>query len=223
MKTSCCHTKRFYKTGDKVILCGNTACNNYLAVTICYRDYSYWKTPTAVLIFAFMLFFTPDDFSMENGQLRLCIPQFIEMPLTIQNLHAELLAQKILCPEHVLAQVKIESANLTSYLLKRTNNMLGMRYPITRNTTACGIYIPAYDTIIMGKQNELKKYLRLENYAVYKNWKDAIVDYRIWQESNFNLTERYLTFLGKVYAEDTQYVQKIKQITGSSGGKVGSH
>lgn len=215
MKTSCCHTKYFHRLGDKDILCANRVCDNYLAVTTCYRDYSYWKTPTAILIFAFILLFTSEDFSMENNQHRLCIPQIIEKPLTVQNLHAELLAQNILCPEPVMAQIKIESANLTSFLLKRTNNMLGMRYPLARKTTACGIYIPSLDTVITGTKEQLKRYLKLDNYAVYHNWKDAVADYKLWQESNFNLTERYLTFLGKVYAEDTKYVQKIKRVAGS--------
>jgi len=43
-----------------------------------------------------------------------------------------------------------------------------------------------------------------------------VADYKLWQESNFNVTERYLTFLGKVYAEDANYIAKIKQMAGSN-------
>ena len=35
----------------------------------------------------------------------------------------------------------------------------------------------------------------------------------IWQDNCFKLTERYLTFLGTYYAEDDQYVAKIKQLS----------
>ncbi len=230
MRTSCCNSnkimriphmrdsnsKNIHRT-EKGFICINAACENYLAATSCYRDFGKWKNPIASSVFAFLLLFSIDDFSParagENKEQKLIyLPEVKEIPLTIPNLQAELITQNILCPQHVLAQIKIESGNLTSFLLKRTNNMLGMRYPLTRKTTACGIYIPAKDTVIIGNRDALKKYLKADNYAVYKTWKDGVADYKLWQESNFNVTERYLTFLGKVYAEDTQYVQKIKQM-----------
>jgi uncharacterized FlgJ-related protein len=212
MKTSCCNSKSLHRT-ENGFICINPSCENYLAATSRHRDFSKWKNPIASSVFSFLLLFSLDDFSMENKEQKLIyMPEVKEIPLTVETLHSELLAEKILCPEHVLAQIKLESGNLTSFLLKRTNNMLGMRYPLNRKTTACGIYIPAKDTVIVGNRDELKKYLKTDNYAVYKSWKDGVADYKIWQESNFNVTERYLTFLGKVYAEDSQYVQKIKQM-----------
>ena len=88
-----------------------------------------------------------------------------------------------------------------------------MRYPAKRKTIACGIYLPAKDTIIMGTQAELRKFSAQNNYAVYATWQDAVADYKIWQESNFKMTDRYLEFLGKVYAEDSLYVSKIRKMT----------
>lgn len=216
MKTSCCHTKKFHNTENGVI-CINVECENYLASTSCYKDYGRWKNPIAISLFIFLILFSTEDFSMENKeQTNHYIPDKMEAPLTVENLHKELLAQHVLCPEHVLAQIKLESGNLSSFLLKRTNNMLGMRYPGLRKTTACGIYIPAKDTIIYGNRDEIRKYLKMENYAVYKNWKEGVADYKLWQESNFNVTERYLTFLGKIYAEDANYIQKIRQVAGTN-------
>ena len=52
----------------------------------------------------------------------------------------------------------------------------------------------------------------MNNYAVYDHWQDAVKDYKIWQEHHFSLNERYLLFLGNVYAEDSEYVQKIKSV-----------
>ena len=212
MKTSCCHSNHFHNT-DNGIICLNETCENYLAGTTTYKDFNKYKNPVAITIFSFLLLFSLEDFSMEAMEQKVrYTPTVNEVPLTLETLHQELIDQEVLCPDHVFAQIRLESGNLKSFLLKRTNNMLGMRYPGVRQTTACGMYIPAQDTVIIGTRDELRKYMKTENYAVYSNWKDAVADYKLWQESNFNVEERYLTFLGKVYAEDADYIQKIKQM-----------
>ena len=88
-----------------------------------------------------------------------------------------------------------------------------MRYPFKRTTTAIGIFLPTTNLIIKGNQSELKKYKNQNNYAVYKNWEDCILDYKYWQDKSFKLTERYLNFLGSYYAEDSLYIKKIKSIS----------
>ena len=87
-----------------------------------------------------------------------------------------------------------------------------MRFPYKRKTTAIGLFLPESNRIIKGTQAELKKYRNQNNYAVYSNWEECIKDYKYWQEKNFKLTERYLTFLGNCYAEDSLYVSKIRQM-----------
>jgi hypothetical protein len=129
----------------------------------------------------------------------------------MENLHSELIKHEVLCPGIVYGQIKIESGNLTSFLYRKTNNMLGMRYPFKRPTSACGIYIPSKDTIIYGTRDQLRKYSRTSNYAVYKTWSDALTDYKLWQQNCFVSTERYLGFLGNVYAEDSLYMAKIRK------------
>ena len=133
-------------------------------------------------------------------------------PLTEENLKIVLNENRIICPEQVFAQIMVESGNLNSYLTKRTNNVLGMRYPYKRKTTAVGMYITIKNHIVKGNQMELKKYRKLSNYAVYNNWEDCIKDYKYWQEKSFNLSEVYLNFLGNIYAEDSAYVLKLKSI-----------
>lgn len=65
--------------------------------------------------------------------------------------------------DEAMHQVSIESSYGSSNLAKKTNNLLGMRYPRQRPTTAIGVY-------------------KTENngeFAVFKNWRDCIKDYMI--------------------------------------------
>ena len=158
-----------------------------------------------------------DDYSMDNNEYKSVSP-FIPLEpeiISMEAVECELQTQHVLCHREVLAQIRLESANLSSFLLKRTNNMTGMRYPFLRQTTATGIYLPDKDTIIIGTNLQLKKYHKMKNYAVYTSWKDGITDYKIWQDECFNVSGRYLEYLGKVYAEDSQYIKKIKQVSAS--------
>jgi uncharacterized FlgJ-related protein len=180
------------------------------------HEHKCWKNKVAISVFIFYLLFSFDDFSMINKEAEtnslLQAPSIEEIPLTTENLEKELEAQNIICAREVLAQIKLESGHLNSFLLKRTNNMLGMRYPFSRKTKACGIYIASNDTVIYGTQDELKKYRKTNHYAVFSSWKDAVADYKLWQEACFKVSERYLTFLGNVYAEDSLYTKKIKKV-----------
>src|SRR5204862_260391 len=93
---------------------------------------------------------------------------------TPQNLSTELNRDKVLCPEEVYAQMMLESGNLKSNILNKTNNMLGMRYPYRRKTMATGIYIPAKDTIIYGDAVSLKKYSSLNQYCKFRFPRNSI-------------------------------------------------
>lgn len=212
MKTGCCHSKLIHQT-DRHAICINPGCENYLGHTSANIDYSKWKNTFAAVALTFLLLFSFDDFSKENKEqytLALLLPTQHEI-LTIARVQKELKTQEVMCPKEVLAQIKIESANLTSSLFRRTNNMFGMRYPFNRKTTASGIYIPSLDSIVYGSRDELKKFRRFESYAVFNTWKASIADYKLWQEHYFNVSERYLEFIGKNYAEDPFYVAKIRQ------------
>ena len=213
MKTSCCNTRHIYKF-NKHNICINSACENYLGFTQQKTFIEYCKKPVLIIIITFALLFYYDDFSMEKTgnyipPTLLPIKQGI---ITIQQVEAELKEQKIMCDREVLAQIKIESGFLSSVIFKRTNNMLGMRYPFNRNTKASGIYIPVLDTVIYGSKVQIKKFRKTAGYAVYNTWQDGLADYKLWQEEYFKLSERYLEFIGNNYAEDPVYVQKIRNM-----------
>lgn len=132
--------------------------------------------------------------------------------LTDENLLVEIKNQGIICEKHVLAQAKLESLHLTSYLCRNANNLFGMRYPGKRETTAIGVYLQGQDTIIYGNPSELKKYLTKPTYAVYASWVDAVKDYKLWQESAFDLEGKYLSFLNRIYAEAPDYVHVVDKM-----------
>ncbi len=213
MKTKCCHT-RHIQVVDKKNVCLNSQCENYLGQVTCYREFNKLRNSVTITVFAFSMLFTFNDYSNASKTYiditsDMTVPP---TPLTVENLKKEIESNEIICAPEVFAQMMLESGNLSSFLLKRANNMLGMRYPAKRGTRACGIFLPAQDTIIMGTQNELRKFAAQNNYAVYATWQDAVADYKMWQESNFKMNDRYLEFLGKVYAEDSLYVSKIRKM-----------
>jgi uncharacterized FlgJ-related protein len=216
MKTKCCHT-RHIQVVDKKNICFNPQCENYLGQVTCYREFTKLRNSITISVFIFSMLFTFNDFSNANKNYidvtaDMTVPP---TPLNVENLKKEIENNEIICAHEVFAQMMLESGNLSSFLLKKSNNMLGMRYPAKRNTTACGIYLPAQDTIIMGTQEELRKLAAQNNYAVYASWQDAVADYKLWQESAFKMKDRYLEFLGKVYAQDTLYVTKIRKMAAS--------
>lgn len=96
-------------------------------------------------------------------------------------------------PEIVLAQMKIESGNYQSGIAKKNNNYFGMRHPAQRLTVS------------LGQKN---------GYARYRNWAYSVIDYGLWQRKYaYDLTEdEYLTKLSNTYAEDPNYVSKVKNI-----------
>ncbi|MCC7232294.1 MAG: glucosaminidase domain-containing protein [Bacteroidia bacterium] len=202
---------------QELILCTNEDCGNYLRTTSVWKPSRVWNNIFAVSFFIFFFILSFDDYSSTNeglqGPATLHIAENKSLPLTRENLRKELDLLHVICAEQAYAQILIESGHLTSYLAKKTNNLLGMRYPFRRKTSAVGIFLPESNLIIKGTQQELKKYRNRNHYAVYANWQDCIADYKYWQDENFRLTDRYLTFLGDYYAEDAHYVAKIRNLT----------
>lgn len=97
-------------------------------------------------------------------------------------------------PHIVLAQMKIESGNYESSIARSNNNYFGMRQPTSRLTVS------------LGSRN---------GYARYRSWAYSILDYALWQRQYaWNLTEeQYLAKLGRTYAEDPNYVSKVKKLS----------
>lgn len=97
-------------------------------------------------------------------------------------------------PHIVLAQMKLESAHFQSKLAKENNNYFGMKHPRQRLTMS------------MGEKN---------GYAHFRSWAYSILDYALWQKRYaYDLDEQeYLKKIGSVYAEDEEYIRKVKNLT----------
>lgn len=95
-------------------------------------------------------------------------------------------------PHVVYAQMRLESGNYQSRLSKTNHNYFGMKEPRKRTTVS------------LGERN---------GYASYHNWCYSVVDYVLWQRQfACGLTENdYLCRL-KAYAQDSTYINKIKNI-----------
>ena len=215
MKTSCCHSKKVHVQKDYV-LCMNEECENFMLPTVSKATSKMWNNIFAFFFFLFFFVLSFDDFSYNGPVTASDLTKTSKkniLPLTEENLRRELDSNHIICQEQVYAQIMIESGHLNSYLSKRANNLLGMRFPFKRKTSAVGIYLPESNLIIKGTQQELKKYRTQNHYAVYENWQDCVKDYKYWQDQSIKLTERYLTFLGENYAEDPAYIAKIKSMS----------
>jgi len=104
-------------------------------------------------------------------------------------------------PYIVLAQAKLESAYFTSKIFRQNHNMFGMRKARQRITSA-----------------ESEK----STYAYYRDWKDCLYDYAMYQSAvmcNITNADEYYTKLGERYAEDPEYVGKLKSIVNKEGLK----
>jgi flagellum-specific peptidoglycan hydrolase FlgJ len=96
----------------------------------------------------------------------------------------------------VYAQAILESNNFKSNLCKNNNNIFGMKVPAQRFTFC----INPFD---------------YGNYSKYESIEYCILDYKAWQMQNaYNIytEEGYFNLLSNIYAEDKNYINKLKQI-----------
>jgi uncharacterized FlgJ-related protein len=94
----------------------------------------------------------------------------------------------------VLAQAKLESGHYSSYIFIENNNLFGMKAARIRQTTNIG-------------ENR--------GHALFKSWKDCILDYLYYQQTylyHADNQEEYLAYLANNYAEDPNYIYKLKDL-----------
>ena len=122
------------------------------------------------------------------------IPVIVRLNQTFspEEVRAEIIKLNIEHPDIVFAQCQIESGNFKSNIFKNNNNCLGMKLARSRPTTANGEQF---------------------GHAFYDSWQDCLKDYALWQAAYArNLSkEEYLQLLGEIYAEDSNYINAIKQ------------
>jgi len=97
-------------------------------------------------------------------------------------------------PYIVYAQAILETSNFQSRIFKENHNIFGMKQAVIRITKS------------LGTQYE---------HAYYKNWMESLDDYALYSStylSPLKAESEYFNYLGQNYAEDSQYVAKLRQI-----------
>lgn len=146
---------------------------------------------TKILIVTLVLFLLP---SVLKNSINLVYGSSVPN-ISYHEVYYTIVKYNIKFPNIVFAQSLIETGHFTSDLLHMENNLFGMKYPTRRETTSSG------------KSNG--------GYASYNEWIDSVEDYSLWQQNMIGdkdeiTEEEYLKLLGRVYAEDKEYVNKIK-------------
>ena len=111
-----------------------------------------------------------------------------------EKLKAYILELNIKFPHIVYAQAKLETGEFKSKIFKENNNLFGMKVATRRPTTN------------KGEDN---------GHAFYVNWKESVVDYAFYSAqylSNIKSESEYFDYLGQSYAEDPNYIPKIRKI-----------
>ena len=96
--------------------------------------------------------------------------------------------------EIIMAQAKLESNNYKSELYKSNYNLFGMKVATQR----------------VSNTNSDRN-----GYQSYCNWRESVMDYVLWQFTNKldRLSDKeYFEYLSKRYAEDPNYIVKLKKI-----------
>lgn len=111
-----------------------------------------------------------------------------------EKLKAYVLELNIRFPHIVYAQAQLETGEFKSKIFKENNNLFGMKVATRRPTTN------------KGEDN---------GHAFYVNWKESVVDYAFYSAqylSHIKSESEYFEYLSQSYAEDAQYVTKLRQI-----------
>jgi len=97
-------------------------------------------------------------------------------------------------PHIVMAQAMLETNHFQSHIFKENHNLFGMKVATRRPTTN------------KGEDN---------GHAYYDNWRESVQDYAFYSAvylNELNSEDDYFTFLSQYYAEDPNYIDKLKNI-----------
>lgn len=112
-----------------------------------------------------------------------------------RNLRLIMGGMNIMYIDVAIAQSKLETNNYTSDIFLESGNLFGMKVAKLRPYTHFGEH---------------------RGHADYKGmWKLSVIDYALWQAreaKNVKSIDQYYYLLSKMYAEDPNYINKLKNI-----------
>jgi flagellum-specific peptidoglycan hydrolase FlgJ len=97
-------------------------------------------------------------------------------------------------PYIVYAQSLVETGGFTSHIFRENHNLFGMKEAKVRLNLAKGTQY---------------------NHAYYDNWEQSVMDYALYASSylkELNTEDKYFQYLSQNYAEDPNYVSKLRKI-----------
>lgn len=115
-----------------------------------------------------------------------------------ERLKAYILELNMRFPHIVYAQAQLESGMFKSHIFKENSNLFGMKVARKRPTTN------------KGEEN---------GHAYFNTWQESVVDYAFYQAAylnNLKTESEYWEYLKQNYAEDPNYVSKLKKIVESA-------
>lgn len=121
----------------------------------------------------------------------LVIPLLLKSNIPPEEVKGYIQELSIEHPSIVMKQFREESGHGSSGLAVKFNNVMGMKYPSNRPTTATG-KLPS-------------------GFAIYNSVRDCIIDYALWQQAYARGLEEteYLSYLRRVYTSDEKYLYKL--------------
>ena len=139
------------------------------------------------------LFLTPRH-KVTYVEREVCVQKMVsETEFSPDNLIKKLKRMNIRHYKVAYAQAVLETGRFTSSMFARNNNLFGMKVSRQRANTCSGE--------VMG-------------HAYYRTWEESVVDYALYYNkylSRMSECELY-SYIGRSYAEDSGYVNKLKQI-----------
>ncbi len=145
---------------------------------------------TTIVLFAF-IYDSKEVVKQISEEDRVLIIKKHQHDFSQEEFMRELLRLNIKYPHIVMAQAMQESS-FKSPMFNHNNNMLGMKVARRRPSTNIGEQF---------------------NHANYDNWRDAVVDYALWQCTfilDVKTEDEYYQVLDGVYAESTTYISKVR-------------
>lgn len=145
-----------------------------------------------LFIVLFFIFIGFSCYAPESGSITIVVePPTVHF--TMADVDAILEELDIQYPEIVKAQIILETGWLKSKICHENKNLVGMKLPKSRPTTAKGAK---------------------RGHAFYSSFRSCLEDYKIWQDSRYDGSEDYYAFLQRIgYASDTNYINKLKLLT----------
>ena len=115
-------------------------------------------------------------------------------PFKIDELKGYLIDLNIKFPDIVYAQARLETNGFKSKIFRENNNLFGMKASTRRSSTN------------KGEQH---------GHAYYDSWRESVLDFALWQcryLNNISTKEQYFRYLKANYAEDPNYIDKLKKM-----------